>query len=146
MSTLRSIEKPQDRPIIATICGDSGMGKTSLAATFPNPIVIRGEDGLQAIPMEQRPDAFPILKNPDQLWEQISDLIKEDHDYKTLIVDSVTALERMFIQSVIESDPKQPRSINLRASDENFTSLADMASTLDSIPLRKLERLLTWRS
>lgn len=39
-------------------------------------------------------------------------LVKEDHEYKTVIVDSVTALERLFVQYVIDSDPKRPKSIN----------------------------------
>lgn len=112
MSALSSISKPKDRPVIVTICGDSGMGKTSLAATFPKPIVIRGEDGLQAIPNEKRPDAFPLLTKADDLWEQLTALLSEEHQYKTVIVDSVTALERLFMQHVIDSDPKKPRSIN----------------------------------
>lgn len=112
MSILSKIEKPKDRPVIATFCGDAGMGKTSLAATFPNPIFIRAEDGLQAIPSDQRPDAFPLLDKEEQLWEQLTALIKEEHDYKTLVIDSVTALERLFVTHVIESDPKKPRSIN----------------------------------
>lgn len=112
MSLLSTIEKPADRPVICTITGDSGMGKTSVAATFPKPIFIRAEDGLQAIPSESRPDAFPVLQKQDELWEQLSALMKEKHDYRTLVVDSVTALERLFIQAVIDSDPKNPRSIN----------------------------------
>lgn len=112
MSLLDQITKPQDRPIIMTITGDSGLGKTTLACTFPKPIVIRAEDGLQAIPLEQRPDAFPVLTSEAQLWEQLMTLVKEEHDYKTVVIDSVTALERLFMQSVVDSDPKKPRSIN----------------------------------
>ena len=112
MSTLDTIEKPKDRPVICTITGDAGTGKTSLAATFPTPIFIRAEDGMQSIPEESRPDAFPVIKNPEQLWGQLGALIKEDHKYKTLVIDSVTALERLFMQAVIDSDPKMPRSIN----------------------------------
>jgi hypothetical protein len=109
---LEQIEKPQDRPVIVTITGDSGIGKTSLAAAFPAPIVIRAEDGLQSIPMNRRPDALPRLASADDLWEQLKALLREDHSYKTLVIDSVTALERMFIETVIESDPKNPRTIN----------------------------------
>ena len=112
MSYLSKISKPKDRPIIATILGDAGMGKTSLAATFPKPIFIRAEDGLQAIPEDSRPDAFPLLAGPDELWGQLAALINEDHEYKTVVIDSVTALERMFIQDVIDSDPKKPKSVN----------------------------------
>ena len=106
------IRKPEDRPSLVTILGDAGLGKSSLAATFPSPIFIRAEDGLQAIPLESRPDAFPVLNSVNDLWEQLSSLIKEEHQYKTLVIDSVTALERMFIENIVESDPKKPKSIN----------------------------------
>ena len=111
MSVLSTISKPEDRPVIATIFGNAGMGKTTLAVTFPKPIVIRAEDGLQAIPSSQRPDAFPLLTKPDELFEQLKALTNEKHDYKTLIVDSVTALERMFIQHVIDTDSKGAKNI-----------------------------------
>ena len=107
MSLMSTISKPKNRPVIATLLGDSGLGKTSTAATFPAPIVIRAEDGLQAIPEKHRPDAFPTLSGVDDLWQQLT-----EHQYKTVVIDSVTALERLFIQHIIDSDPKKPRSIN----------------------------------
>lgn len=117
MSIMDKISKPKDRPVVVTILGDAGMGKTSLAATFPKPIFIRAEDGLQAIPEENRPEAFPLINNSDELWEQLQALIKEDHDYQTVVIDSVTSLERLFIQHVMDEDkamnPKKPaKSIN----------------------------------
>lgn len=112
MSVLSTISKPKDRAIIATICGDSGMGKTTLAATWPKPIVMRAEDGLQAIPDGERPDAFPLIQKVEEVWAQLAALLQEEHSYKTLIVDSATALERLFIQNVIDNDPKQPKGIN----------------------------------
>lgn len=112
MSIMSKIEKPGDRPVIVTICGDSGLGKTTLAASFPKPIFIRAEDGLQGIPAETRPDALPLIQTEKDLWDQLIGILQEDHDYQTLVIDSVTALERLFIQTVIESDPKMPKSIN----------------------------------
>jgi len=108
MSILDKIAKPSDRPVIVTLLGDAGMGKTSLAATFPKPVFIRAEDGMQAIPADSRPDALPVLSSVDDLWEQLTALIKEDHGYQSVVVDSVTALERMFAQHIIDSDPKSP--------------------------------------
>ena len=112
MSILDSISKPKDRPVLCTILGDAGLGKTSLAATFPKPIFIRAEDGLQAIPEESRPDAFPVINKVDDLWDQLTALIKEDHEYSTLVIDSVTALERLFTSYIVDTDPKKPKSIN----------------------------------
>lgn len=112
MSILDKIAKPTDGPVISTVTGDAGIGKTSLAATFPNPIFIRVEDGLQSIPYDKRPDAFPVIRSPDDLWEQCSALIKEEHNYQTAVVDSVTKLDPMFISYIMNHDPKNPASIN----------------------------------
>lgn len=111
MSLLSQISKPENRPIIATITGDAGIGKTTLAATFPKPIFIRIEDGLQAVPEEIRPDAFPVVNKVDELWEQLRALITEEHEYKTVVIDSVTQLEQLFGQHVLDSDPKEPKSL-----------------------------------
>lgn len=111
MSLIATAGKPADRPVLVTICGDAGMGKTSLAAAFPNPIFIRAEDGMQAIPSDKRPDALPLVTSAKQLWEQLAAVIHEQHDYQTLVIDSVTALERLFVADVLEQDPKA-KSIN----------------------------------
>lgn len=111
MSLMDTIRKPADRPVLVTICGDSGMGKTSLAATFPKPIFIRAEDGMQSIASDRRPDAFPLISDAKTLWEQLTAIIHEPHDYKTLVIDSVTALERLFMADVLAQDPKA-KSIN----------------------------------
>ena len=111
MSVLNTIKKPETRAPVITICGDAGTGKTSLASTFPNPIVIRAEDGLMSIPADQRPDAFPLLKSADDLWPQLLALLQEDHNYKTLVVDSVSACEQLFIKDVMDRDGRA-KSIN----------------------------------
>lgn len=111
MGLMDQVSKPADRALVGTICGDSGMGKTSLASTFPKPIFIRPEDGLQAIPAADRPDAFPVPQTADQVFEQITALIKEDHDYQTVVFDSVTRLEALFVQDILERDGRA-KSIN----------------------------------
>jgi len=112
MSILETISKPAGRPAIITLLGDAGLGKTSTAATFPKSIFIRAEDGLQSVPTDRMPDAFPIIETVDNLWDQLKSLIREEHDYKTVVIDSVTALERLFIQHIVDTDDKKPKSIN----------------------------------
>lgn len=100
MSALSSISRPKSRPPILTICGDAGTGKTSLACQFPNPIVLRAEDGLG----QNEVDAFPLLQSADELWEQVKALLNEEHDYKTVVFDSVTAADQLFTRNVLEAD------------------------------------------
>lgn len=112
MSILSQAEKPKNRPTICTILGDAGLGKTTLASTFPKPVVIRIEDGVHGVPENIRPDSLPLITEVPQLWEQLTALAKEQHDYKTVIIDSITQLDELFIKHVVDEDPKKPRSIN----------------------------------
>jgi hypothetical protein len=45
------------------------------------------------------------------LWEQLTALIKDDHDYKTLVIDSITQLDNLFTNYIVDTDPKKPRTI-----------------------------------
>ena len=104
--------KAQKTPLVCTIAGEAGTGKTSLAATFPNPFFVMVEDGLRSL--EEKPDATKV-PTVEFFWQIMEALIEEDHEYKTIVIDSVTKLEDMFIQHVIETDPKKPKSINQAA-------------------------------
>ena len=108
MSVLNTISREKSKAIACTILGDAGVGKSTFAATFPKPLFIRAEDGLASIDV----DALPLLTKVDDLWEQLKALINEQHNYKTIIIDSVTKLESMFIDYVLANDPKMPKSIN----------------------------------
>ena len=111
-SALDQIEKPKPRPLAVTIIGEAGLGKTSLAACFPKPIFIRAEDGLKSITSSPMPDAFPVLKSVEDLWPQLFALAKEEHSYETVVIDTVSTLETMFADWVVETDPNKPASIN----------------------------------
>lgn len=112
MSSILTISKPAVRAPIITILSPAGLGKTSLAALFPDPIFIRTEDGMESIPEDRRPDAYPIVSEADDLFKQLQHVMRSPHRYKTLVLDSVTPLDAMFIADVIKKDPKNPRTIN----------------------------------
>lgn len=116
MSAHLQISKPAVRPPFVTLLSLAGMGKTSLGAQFPNAIFIRTEDGMESIPEAERPDAFPQVRDADQLFDQLRHLIamtrKPDFKYQTVVLDSVTPLDAMFVDHVIKNDPKAPRTIN----------------------------------
>jgi len=125
MSILEQASVPEMGAQVITICGDAGLGKSSLAATFPKPIFIRAEDGVSRIPQSFRPSALPVLRSEDQLWEQLKALVHEEHDYKTCVIDTVSAADRMFVQSILKQDGKA-RSLNqaLGGYGAGFSALA----------------------
>ena len=104
MSILESACIPDAGPQIITICGDAGLGKSSLAATFPDPIFIRAEDGVARIPKAFRPKALPPIRSEEQLWDQLKALIHDEHDFKTCVIDTISAADRMFVQSVLKPE------------------------------------------
>lgn len=102
------IEKPKPRPIIATIFGDAGTGKNSLAvAMSKNPIVIRAEDGVNRQSRKlETPNALPLCQSADELFSQLMWLLKNDHDFTDLIFDSASAADNLFCADVIAKGGK----------------------------------------
>lgn len=64
-------------------------GKTTFGSMAPNPIFIQTEDGLDNLDV----DAFPLSKTFGEVLDNLTQLCTEEHDYKTLVVDSVDWLE-----------------------------------------------------
>jgi hypothetical protein len=113
MISLQSLQSPAKKSLVATFVGQGGIGKTSLAASFPAPVWIPIENPGQTL--EGRGDIamFPLVKNPFMDLMQIFDaLLKEDHKFKTVVIDSITQLHVMFERYIVEQDPKKPKSIN----------------------------------
>lgn len=84
ISRTRRLEAPK---ILLT--GEPKIGKSTWAASAPNPIFISTEDGLSGIDT----NAFPLAKTLDDVYQAIGTLHEEDHDFRTVVVDSVDWLE-----------------------------------------------------
>jgi hypothetical protein len=73
------------------LLGTDKVGKSSFAGQAPNPIfipVIR-EEGIDEIDTSK----FPTAKNFDEVIECLSSLCAGEHDHKTVVIDSASALE-----------------------------------------------------
>ena len=77
MSLATLVARPKSRKPLITIFGDAGMGKTTLASTFPNPLFILAEDGLMSVEKSGFPPALPLLQSSSDLWSQLTMVIKE---------------------------------------------------------------------
>lgn len=100
--SLKDIEtKAKLRSPRIIIFGGAGVGKTTWASKMESPVGILTEDGLGNLDMTH----FPLCKEWDKeptnaedknsgVKQRLLELIKEDHSYKTLIIDSLDWLEK----------------------------------------------------
>jgi len=78
------VGKQQVPPRIC-IYGGHGIGKSTLASKFPKPIFISTEDGIDSLDVT----SFPRAQTVADVAASIKTLIKEEHDFKTVVLDSV---------------------------------------------------------
>ena len=77
------------------IYGVQGIGKNTLAATFARPILLQIEDGSAAIDIL----AFPLAVTLQGFMDSIAAL-KGEHNFKTVVVDTLDWLEPLVWQAV----------------------------------------------
>jgi hypothetical protein len=70
--------------------GLPGVGKTTLASRFPRPIFLQVEDGT---PSGLKLQSFGLLSSYAEVIEAISALASEQHNFKTVVIDSLDKLE-----------------------------------------------------
>jgi hypothetical protein len=103
MMSLASIQKGgQVKAPITVIHGGPGIGKTTFAAGAPAPVFIRTEDGLGNL----TPDAFPVAATWADVVGAMAALYQEQHEYKTVVVDSLSALEPLIWKQVAQDNDK----------------------------------------
>ena len=109
---LKTLSKPSgQRPIICTLFGEGGMGKTTLAAMFKSPVFIRTEDGTASLAGNDNVNLFPLATSTQDVLDAIEALATQKHDHKTLVIDSITQLGTMIEAEIVAADPKA-KSIN----------------------------------
>lgn len=106
MSEVEAPQVPVDRPIMSTLFGDAGVGKTNLASTWPKPVFLRAEDGMQAIPKDRRPPAFKTVTTVDEIMSQMKWLITEKHDFKSCVFDTISKLDTIMINELRRKEGK----------------------------------------
>lgn len=110
MSILQQAKKPIPKAPMLTIIGSAGTGKTSLAGLFPSPLFIQAESG-ESVFESWDEDAKPTMlsiegkKTPFEfLLEIVKDLYTTEHEYKTVVLDSITALNLLIEKQIVAED------------------------------------------
>lgn len=96
----KAAQKPNWRWLVY---GPPGSGKTSGAASTPKPLFLQVEDGT---PAGVEFDAVKVKQFSD-VMDIIGSLYSEKHDYKTLVIDSLSALQPLIFEEVCQRGGKK---------------------------------------
>ena len=104
MSLLSSVIKGKLlKPRRTLLYGVQGCGKSSFAAKWPNAFFIDVERGTSDLTVN-RIDAF---KDGAKAWDTLVALLKEDHDFKTVVIDTIDWMVRMLEQALATKHGKE---------------------------------------
>lgn len=98
LSAIRKKTKLKSPKII--LYGGAGLGKTTFGASMNKPIFLLTEDGLGKIDV----DHFPVAQDWDTFKSNLLTLVNDEHDYKSLVVDSIDWLEPLIWQKACEDN------------------------------------------
>jgi hypothetical protein len=97
------------KPHLVLVYGPDGVGKSTLGAQAPKPIFLGSEAGTDNLDVAR----FPKLTSTQDAFLAVKALIEEEHDYKTLVIDSVDWLETILHGDICRSH--NVKSIELAA-------------------------------
>lgn len=121
----------------------AGTGKTTLAAMFPKSVFIQAEESgavFDSWEEEAKPDLFPLLPSAkghavkksvlevstrEAVKAQIRHLLTTQHDYKTLVIDSISALHRMLEHELCVRDKVDNVGDSCGGFHKGYIALAD---------------------
>jgi hypothetical protein len=96
LQQIQSGRRPAPRRVI--VYGTHGIGKSTFGAMAPRPIFIQTEDDLSEIDC----DRLPLTLAFSEAMQALAELYTADHDYRTVVVDSLDWLERLIHTEVCQ--------------------------------------------
>lgn len=97
------------RPPMMMLYAVHGIGKTTLGAESPDCVFLQTEDGLGLLD----PPTLGLHHTFDEVLESVGSLYNDDHDYKTLVIDSLGHLEPLIWDAVCkDNDWKNMESLD----------------------------------
>ena len=92
----------QNKPIKTVVYGPEGIGKSTFAAQFPKPLFIdtEGSTSRMDVARTDTPSSLAMLTS------MLEELSRDDHGYKTLVLDTADWAERLCVQAVCAKNGK----------------------------------------
>jgi len=107
LASLNRLSSPKPPRIV--IYGPHGIGKNTFAGSAPKPVLINLEDGH---PSGQIIDSFPKAESFADVMDAMTALYSEQHDFETLVVDSLDWLEPLiWAETVKRNNEANPSKV-----------------------------------
>ena len=136
LSPLARVQKGRQEQPIRLICmGLEGVGKSTFAAGAPDPIFLTTEAGTAHLDIAR----LPQPQSWSDVLSSVDALRTEKHDYKTLVIDSVTGLEPILFAKVCADNGW--KDIEAAGYGKGYVAALDQWRQL----LRELEQIWTVR-
>lgn len=121
-------------PLTLLFYGIQGIGKTNLGVTSDNPVFVGNEenDAIESARMP-KPESF------SELLDQIRQ-IRDEENYKTLIVDSLTMLQDLAEAEVLKDYPNKTMATAFGGYGKAYEKTAAMFSELKSLCIELREK------
>jgi hypothetical protein len=147
---------PEDAPIAgirAVFYGGEGIGKTTTACSAPSPLLVRIEDGATSVDRKKvmmteiHREAIDVIETTKDLVKcydaEKKQLIVNGRVIKTIVYDSVTALERKVHAAIIRTDqywqPNNPKNVTMESAGNGYGSAYQVANEFFVDFLQRLE-------
>ena len=113
MSSLTISDNPVNGPSFTILYGKAGIGKTFLCKFTDKPFFIAVEKGVERVPgvgkfLDKDGNVY-LPKNTDEFFAMLKNFCKNNHDYKTIVIDSGMFVDKLFVESVIEANPVEKK-------------------------------------
>ncbi len=103
MSLANITRGKQERPLRLLVHGVEGVGKSTFGAQAPSPIFLCAEDGTAHLDVAR----FPSPRTWNEVLDAVKTLTHDEHDFKTLVIDTLDWLEPLCWQYVCNQHGKR---------------------------------------
>jgi hypothetical protein len=104
MSMMSLVQRGRaSKPPRILLYGVEGIGKSTFGSNAPKPIFIQTEDGLDEIDCAR----FPLATTYDEVLTALTELRTEQHEFESVVIDSLDWLERMIWDCVCQESGVQ---------------------------------------